>query len=405
MPQRVPKYRMHKTTGRALVEIGGRRHYLGTYGSPESREEYHRLVAEHLGSGVRVPLAPGELTVARLVLLFLKHAEAYYSTSEYSNLKYATAPLVAMYGSTRPADFTAEQFEAMRGALIAGSAPRTRKWKKGKKGASRSHANGTMARVRQVFRWGTTKRRNGEPLVPAFVWQELRAVEPLKEGRTIARETEPVLPVEWKHVDAVLEHLTPTLRALVLLQWHTGHRAGELVALRGNDIQRDGDVWFFELADHKTAHKGGSPLRYIGPQGQAALAPLLKRRLPGAFLFSPAQSEKERLKALHEKRLRDGTPLSCGNRPGSNRKRNGRKFAPHYSTSSYRQALHRAARAAGVPQFNPHQIRHAFASRIGTQLDERGLQEALNHKVGSKTWAQYARPSEVRKTEIARRFG
>jgi hypothetical protein len=42
---RVPKYRLHNGSGQALVEIGGRRIYLGKYNSAESGEKYRRLVA------------------------------------------------------------------------------------------------------------------------------------------------------------------------------------------------------------------------------------------------------------------------------------------------------------------------------------------------------------------------
>lgn len=49
MPRKTtPKYRLHKARNCAVVTISGRDHYLGAYDSPESWEQYHRLVAEHL---------------------------------------------------------------------------------------------------------------------------------------------------------------------------------------------------------------------------------------------------------------------------------------------------------------------------------------------------------------------
>ncbi len=51
MTVRIPKYRRHKPTGQALVEIRGRRIYLGKYGASQSREKYHRLVAEFAFGG------------------------------------------------------------------------------------------------------------------------------------------------------------------------------------------------------------------------------------------------------------------------------------------------------------------------------------------------------------------
>ncbi len=41
-----PKYRQHKARDLAVVTINRRDHYLGPYGSPESYNEYARLIAE-----------------------------------------------------------------------------------------------------------------------------------------------------------------------------------------------------------------------------------------------------------------------------------------------------------------------------------------------------------------------
>ncbi len=42
---RPPSYRLHKASGRAIVTIRGRDHYLGKYGSPESHQKYQQSVA------------------------------------------------------------------------------------------------------------------------------------------------------------------------------------------------------------------------------------------------------------------------------------------------------------------------------------------------------------------------
>ena len=53
-----PSYRFHKARNCAVVTIGGRDHYLGEYDSPESWEQYHRLVAEHLAARPRPRVRP-----------------------------------------------------------------------------------------------------------------------------------------------------------------------------------------------------------------------------------------------------------------------------------------------------------------------------------------------------------
>ncbi|MHC5056868.1 MAG: hypothetical protein ACYTKD_19460, partial [Planctomycetota bacterium] len=42
-PPRTPKYRLHRKSGRAFVELNGRRIYLGPYESPETRQVGYSL--------------------------------------------------------------------------------------------------------------------------------------------------------------------------------------------------------------------------------------------------------------------------------------------------------------------------------------------------------------------------
>jgi hypothetical protein len=43
MSFRTPKYRLHRGSGQALVQINGDRIYLGKYDTKESKEEYRKL--------------------------------------------------------------------------------------------------------------------------------------------------------------------------------------------------------------------------------------------------------------------------------------------------------------------------------------------------------------------------
>lgn len=77
MTVRVPKYGFHKGSGQALVEIAGRRIYLGRHGSVESREAYRRAVASVL-SPTPAPVEATEplttLTVNALILGYFRFA-------------------------------------------------------------------------------------------------------------------------------------------------------------------------------------------------------------------------------------------------------------------------------------------------------------------------------------------
>ena len=46
--RRVPSYCLHKRSGRAVVRLHGKDHYLGEYGTPESHAEYQRLIQRWL---------------------------------------------------------------------------------------------------------------------------------------------------------------------------------------------------------------------------------------------------------------------------------------------------------------------------------------------------------------------
>ena len=50
-PRKIPSYCRHKASGQAVVRIDGNDEYLGTYGTPESYEKYHRLIAERFPNG------------------------------------------------------------------------------------------------------------------------------------------------------------------------------------------------------------------------------------------------------------------------------------------------------------------------------------------------------------------
>jgi hypothetical protein len=57
---RVPSYRLHKASGQAVVVLGGRSHYLGKFGTADSKAEYQRLTGEWLANSYRIPAAGAE---------------------------------------------------------------------------------------------------------------------------------------------------------------------------------------------------------------------------------------------------------------------------------------------------------------------------------------------------------
>ena len=77
----IPKYRRqrkHKGDDLAFVELNGQRHYLSKYRSPQSRREYHRLVAEWEANGRQLPVDPDNITVVELCARYWQFDQGYY---------------------------------------------------------------------------------------------------------------------------------------------------------------------------------------------------------------------------------------------------------------------------------------------------------------------------------------
>ena len=124
---RTPKYRLHRPSGLAVVSIGGRDIYLGDHGTPKSRAEYDRLIAEWLQAGRPTTHAPrdnpDDLTVAELCDRYLEWAEGYYRkggepTSEIHNLKRAIRTLRQLYAHTAARDYDPLALKATRNRWV-----------------------------------------------------------------------------------------------------------------------------------------------------------------------------------------------------------------------------------------------------------------------------------------------
>lgn len=109
---RVPTYRHHRPSGRAVVTLDGTDHYLGKWNTEASRTEYQRLVGEWLANGCSLPQPDGkaDLRICELVASYLDFAAGYYSDGEtpgkeYGCMRDAAKPLAEFYSRTRVAEF------------------------------------------------------------------------------------------------------------------------------------------------------------------------------------------------------------------------------------------------------------------------------------------------------------
>jgi len=355
MTHRVPSYRLHKPSGQAVVTLNSCDFYLGLWQSEASKAEYDRLIAEWVANGRRLPSEEqsDQLTVAELAVGFLAHAESYYAndgetTSEYTCLKDALRPLHELYPQAAVRDFGPLSLKTVRQRMI-------------EIGWCRQYINRQVNRIRRMFKWGVENE-----LVSATVLHALKSVAPLKQGRTDAPESKPVMSVPDEHVDAVVPLVSRQVAAMIQLQRLTGARPGEVVQFRPCDIEALESVWVFRPLRHKTKYRDMQREIYLGPRAQAIVAPFLDRE-PSAYCFSPTEAEAERNAARRTRRKSPMTPSQATRRPKQNAKRRKRD---RYDVASYRRAITYMIKKAGVPHWHPNQLRHSCGTRTRREHDE-----------------------------------
>jgi integrase len=330
----LPHYRLHRASGQAVVTLGGRDHYLGPFGSPQSRTLYDELIAQWLASG-RKPPAPSAppsapLTVVGLVALYWQFAKGYYvkagkPTGELTVIKPALRRLCALCGPIAAECVTPQMLRELQERMI-------------EEDLARTYINKEVDRIRRMFRWAVS-----EGLVPVTVHQALLCVSGLRRGRTAARETDPVRPVADDIVEATLPFLPTVVADIVRFQRLVGCRPAEACGLRPADIDRSGDVWIYTPQSHKTEHHGHDRRIPIGPRAQEVIRPYLSRPST-AFCFSPREAESARRERQRSQRQTAVQPSQ------QHRKKVDRKRSPsdHYDTRAFNRAISRACQKAGV---------------------------------------------------------
>jgi integrase len=374
-----PKYRKHKASGQAVVTIAGRDHYLGPWRTKASKIEYDRLIGEWLAAGRPLSHADAntDFTVVELLARYWKFAEQHYRkdgrpTGEVNNIRLAVKTLKELYGRTNVVNFGPLALKALRQRWIDA-------------GLCRNLINQRAGIIRRVFKWGVS-----EALVPPVVLQGLQAVDGLRRGRTEARETEPIGPVDDATVDATLPHLPPVIADMVRLQRLVGCRPGEICALRPCDVDTSSEVWVYRPESHKTQHHGRERRIYIGPQAQDVLRPYLLRDKE-TRCFTPEDSERRRKRAMRDRRKTRVQPSQVS------RAKRRPKVRPtdQYTKDAYARAIRRGCDKAwpapegvsdvqlrewqGEHRWSPNQLRHSVATKLRATYGIEAAQTVLGH--------------------------
>jgi len=378
----VPKLSKHHT-GSAFIKVGGQQIWLGKYGDPITQEKYDRTVAIWLSNGRQMPVADpvaGDepITVTMILAGYMRHINGRYGRADNGVISALVKILRKLYGSTPADEFGPNSLRAVMAEMIRMD------W-------SRRYINKQVTRVRAIFRWAV-----GHEMADGAILARLKAVDPLRKGE--ARDREPVKPVERCDIRKVRRLVSRQVRALIDLQLLTGARADELVRLRATDITAKGEVWQATLAEHKTAHRGKSRTLYFGPRARKVLALFMTPDRPlDTHLFNPREAliESKKLNAKGSRR--------------PNQKKNARKtdreIGTHFTTCSYRQAIHKACAKAKVKVWGPHRLRHNAATSLRRQYGIEAAQLILGHALGSAITEIYAEADHGKAMRIIKQVG
>jgi integrase len=334
-------------------------------------------------------------------------------------VKTAIQYVFELYGHSPGADFGPKALKAVRQKYI-------------QLGWSRKVVNARVDRIRRAFKWAVS-----EELIPSSTHHALATVPGLQMGRTAARETEPVGPVDDAVVDATLNYTNRHVRGLIEFQRLTGCRPTEACLLRRSDIDMNGADWEYKPKQHKTAWRGKARCIPIGPKAQELLKGYFTPNISD-FLFSPARATEELRLERAAKRKTPKYPSHI-KRNEEKRARN-RKRPPtdRYTRFSYLTAITRACDRAFPPvgelarredeseakwrerltaeerdrvrtwqrehHWHPNQLRHSYATKARREFGLEAAQVVLGHSRADVTQV-YAERDQALAAKVAAQIG
>jgi integrase len=427
----IPSYLFHNQTGRARavwIEQTGRRRYQilpGAFNSPESRAAFAALLLEKQAAPHRVDNpAGGGITLAELLLAYFEYADRHYRgpdgepTSEIFEVRVVIRALRELYADKPVAEFGPLCVKAARQRWV-------------NEGRSRTECNRRVALIKRIFKWAVS-----EELASPTVYQAVASVAGLQKGRTTARETDPIGPVDDAVVDATLPFLNRHVRGLVEFQRLTGCRPGEACVARRCDIDTGGPLWLYRPPHHKTAHRGKSRTIVLGPKAQELVREFFTPVMSD-YLFSPIRASEERRAERAAERKSKRTPSQV-ERDEARRALPRRYYQEKYDRNSYGLAIDRACDQAFPSPYelarhddendaawwgrltepereavkawrkehrwHPNQLRHSFATRVRKLHGLEAAQVLLGHSRADVTQV-YAERNEELAAKVAAKIG
>jgi integrase len=321
----------------------------------------------------------GQTTMADLLNAYDLNAQATFAKTRtgsenpnYRRWSFAAKFIRDRYGDWPVRSFGPDELRTIQGQL------RSYRYTRGKdetpRQMTRLSVNKTINEVHRMFSWAVGRR-----MIDVAQERSLRELRPLRRGDEGTQESKIRRPVLREELEAVVNVAHPTLGDMLRLMWLIPIRPNELCSMRPCDLHRDDpDVWLYVPVEHKTMGKDRARAIPLTRSVQSIIEPRMAQ-CEGAedFIFSPRRAEAERRAKLFDDRQ---TPLSCGNRPGTNRRDKPTKQAgDRYRPDSFAQATRKACQRAEVEPFSPYDLRRTAATRVDAVLGRDAAKHLLGH--------------------------
>jgi integrase len=290
-----------------------------------------------------------------------------------------------MFGEFEAAKFNAVSYAALRIKLV-------------ESGLCISTIRARLGVIKRMIAWGIAREMIPDKVLNLI--QAFEKAEPLRVGRDAVQPSKKIKPAPEEHIQAILPHVSPTIRAMIEVQALTGMRPGEVWRMTTGQIDRTVDPWIYEPTRHKSENRGKDRTIPLGPHAQEVLTPWLKAD-PDRPLFSPVEATEAQYARRRRERVTPMTPSQRARRRKRNPERKPREM---YDKNSYKQAIERGCMRAGVPVFRPNQIRHTYATKVRREFGLEAAQVLLGHSKADVTQV-YAERDQALAVAVARKIG
>ena len=342
------EYSFHAASGQAYVRIRGEFHYLGKFGTHESRVRHQNLVAAAQARRATLdlvrPLSIGELAECYLAAMLKEYGAKAWQAVEAKRIALAVCERFAGLEATA---FGPKSMQHIQQAMLE------------RNNLSRAGVNRLVRRTISMFKWAVS-----EELVPASVWQALQTVRPIRFGK--GRETKVRVAADSGAVEAVIQHFQAngkhSAAVCVRFMRATGCRPGEAYSATPADFRLSDATPIYTVRHHKCESRG-----------------------------------MERLIVLNAAAL-DAVHSALAERPATHGPLFVNSAGKAWIDTTMAHMIERACKSLGIARWVPYQLRHLAATEaVNRTGNEAAAAAMLGHSPNSEIIRRYSR----NRTELA----